>query len=118
MRITSLQRGSTFVEMMLILPVFVLVLLFLIFSYDLVNEQLEKQVQVSANLREGLWDRESNCYSNVRAEAHGGSVIPGYVGSFFKMQRYYPVDTELESHGGPCPGLGKDKYHTGERYRG
>ncbi len=112
------QKGSSFVELMLILPVFVLVLLFLIFSYDLGNEQLEKQVQVSATLREQLWNREGGCYSDVKATAQGGVVMPGYLSRFFRMSRYYPVNTELESHGGPCPGLRRSKYHRrNDRYQ-
>ncbi len=104
------QRGSTFVEMMLILPLFVMVLLFFIFSYDLVNEQLEKQVEVSANLREGLWNNEPGCYAQVKATATGGSVMPDVVWRFFNLKRYYRVEAELQSHGGPCQGLGRNKY--------
>lgn len=124
------ERGAALVEFGVILPLFFVMMLFLIICYDIINSQIELQVEAYSGMRRrtmsintpGNDPREIQAVQLVRCVKKKDYVIPKGMQNLFSFRNrnitVLPLKTEVCSYAGTMRGLGVSTWDQGcgDRY--
>lgn len=119
------ENGAVMVEFALILPLYVIMILFLIICYSVVHGKVELQVAAFNAMR-----RESNIINRpsahhnqevqfVKATERRIVVVPGRMPEFLLGTYLIPIEASVCSYAGVMKGTGMDRYQRppiGDRY--
>lgn len=115
------QRGAVLVEFGIILPLFFVMMLFLIICYDLVNSQIEMQVEAYAGMRRKTMTMNGSGQQHevqiVECVKEKVFVIPRGMQKLFRLQAF-PLKTSVCSYAGVMRNVGISAWEggCGDRY--
>lgn len=103
------QRGAALIEFALMLPLFVIFMMFLLIVYDLTSNHVTLQVKAYADLRSAIQQVGGGGTRQVVGRAVGGTRIDGGMAQILERS-YIPVDLQMVGIGGSCQGLRRNWY--------
>jgi len=111
------QRGAALIEFALMLPLFVIFMLFLLIIYDLTSNNVTLQVKAYADLRLAIQQAGGGRTRQVVGRAVGGTRINGGMAQILGRS-YIPVHLQMVGIGGSCQGYKRNWYrHNFIRYQ-
>jgi len=104
------DKGQAMIEFCLILPLFVIVIMFLVITYDLIDEIITVQQDIRYELRKSVDENSRGDFRLIEKSGVAAVQVPGKM----KALLGYPLISlkmTLSSYGGCYHNRGKDTYH-------
>ena len=104
------DKGQAMIEFCLILPLFVIVMMFLVITYDLIDEIITVQQDIRYELRKSVDENRRGDFGLIEKSGVASVQVPGKM----KDLLGYPsisLKMTLSSYGGCYHDRGRDKYH-------
>ncbi len=103
------------VELGLVLPLLAVALMFLLVSYEAIEQYTELHIQTYAELRSQCRARDNGIFSQVYVQKNTTIIIPGTLPQIIG-KGIIPLNTKMSSYAGAIGGVGMSTYrHSGFR---
>lgn len=112
------ESGSIMVEFVLLMPLLAVMILFLLVSYELINNSIEMQVETFADLRQKSMDieRGDDWFQMVSTTTRRVVVVEGTLPRIIR-HNYIPQQYSLSTYAGSVKGNNKSRfYRRNDRY--